>query len=317
LVMRLLARIEGRLGARLSPAALFQARTVERLATAVRLQAGPEPGSPLVTLQPGGGEGRPFFWIHPGAGSVFCYVPLARRLGGERPVFGLQARGIYGPEAPLDDIEAMAALYLGAVRQVQPQGPYLLGGWSLGGVVAFEMARQLAAQGEAVDLLALVDSVLPETGTEDVHDDPLSDLAAFARDLGLPLDHPVLRSAELASPSAEEILTRLHEPLLRAGLLPPDLGAADLLSRFEIFRSHARALRRYRPAAPWPGRIALFLAAERPADGAASAARRWREMANGGLDLFALPGDHYAAVREPAAELLARSINELLLRNEA
>jgi amino acid adenylation domain-containing protein len=316
LVMRLLSRIETRLGVRLSPAALFQARTVERLASAVRLQSGPRPGSPLVPLQ-AGGTGRPFFWIHPGAGSVFCYLPLAHRLGEERPIFGLQARGLDGTESPLDDIEIMAALYLEAVREAQPQGPYLLGGWSLGGVVAFEMARQLAARGEEVELLALVDSALADAGAGSAPDDTLSDLAAFARDLGLPLDHPVLRSAEAwQDDEAEEVLARLHEPMLQAGLLPPDLDAHDLRARFAVFRSHAEALRRYRPATSWPGRITLFLAAERPSGGADGVTQRWRALADGGLDLLQLPGDHYAVVREPAIELLAQKVGELLQRAE-
>ncbi|HKG13541.1 MAG TPA: amino acid adenylation domain-containing protein, partial [Pyrinomonadaceae bacterium] len=116
--------------------------------------------STLVPVQPQGSL-TPFFCVHPVGGGVFCYRALARRLGREQPFYGLQARDLFEGQEPHTDVEAMAADYVEGLRSVQPTGPYRLGGWSLGGVVAFEMAQQLQRRGESVSLLALIDSVAP------------------------------------------------------------------------------------------------------------------------------------------------------------
>ena len=104
---------------------------------------------------------RPLFLIHPAGGQVFPYVHLAQHLGLDQPCYGLQAKGLEEGQDPHVRIEDMATYYIEALRTVQPEGPYLLGGWSMGGVVAFEMAQQLHAQGHGVALLALLDSRIP------------------------------------------------------------------------------------------------------------------------------------------------------------
>src|SRR5262249_20922863 len=126
---------------------------------------------------------RPFFCIHPAGGTVFCYKELSNLLGPEQPFYGLQARGLNGEQAPATRVEDMAADYIDALRTVQPAGPYALGGWSIGGVVAFEMARQLEAQGQRVDRLALLDSDFPEKDPPAL--DPATFLIEFALHAGL------------------------------------------------------------------------------------------------------------------------------------
>ncbi|NJR75191.1 MAG: hypothetical protein HC773_19260 [Scytonema sp. CRU_2_7] len=93
-------------------------------------------------------------------GNILCYYQLAHHLGIDQPFYGLQSLGLYGESQPYTRIEDMAAYYIEELRVVQPQGPYLLGGWSMGGIVAFEMATQLQKQGDKVALLALLDSLL-------------------------------------------------------------------------------------------------------------------------------------------------------------
>src|SRR5262249_28767039 len=114
----------------------------------------------LVPIQPGGLR-RPFFCVHPAGGTVFCYKELSNLLGPDQPFYGLQSRGLNGEQPPAGRIEDMAADYIAALRTVQPEGPYQLGGWSIGGVVAFEMARQLERQGQRADWIALFDSDFP------------------------------------------------------------------------------------------------------------------------------------------------------------
>ena len=100
-----------------------------------------------MAIQPTGSK-RPLFLVHPAGGHVFPYVHLARYLGPDQPCYGLQAKGLEEGESPHTRIKDMAADYIKALRTVQPNGPYFLGGWSMGGLVAFEMAQQLYTQGE-------------------------------------------------------------------------------------------------------------------------------------------------------------------------
>ena len=160
LAVLLAARIEKRCGVAVTPAVLFEAPTVSRLAAWIRERGAALSWSPLVAIQPNG-DRPPFFCVHGAGGHVVGYADLARRLGPDQPVYGLQAIGLDGRQVPETDLQAMAARYVTEIRSLQPRGPYYLGGLSFGGVVAFEMARALDAQGERVGLLALFDTTRP------------------------------------------------------------------------------------------------------------------------------------------------------------
>lgn len=134
---------------------LIEAPSIAELARRLAI-----PGSGLdilVPIEPAGTR-RPFFCMHDESGDINAYRELAHLLGSDQPVFGLRARGLAGEEAPSDLVEDMATHYIAAIRRVQPNGPYLLGGNCFGGVIAFEMARQLRAAGERIGLLALIDT---------------------------------------------------------------------------------------------------------------------------------------------------------------
>jgi len=157
LAVELMARIEKQFGRRLPLAAIFRGDTVADLAAKLREPAA-EQSSPLVLLERGG-PGTPFFFVHPVGGTILQYRTLARGLGAQRPFYALQSPALEGNPLPPDiSIEALARNYLDAIRTAMPKGPYLLGGWSFGGLVAFEMAQALRHAGEEVALLALLDS---------------------------------------------------------------------------------------------------------------------------------------------------------------
>jgi thioesterase domain-containing protein len=113
-----------------------------------------------VPIEPNG-RNRPLFLVHPTGGNVLCYADLALHLGQEQPIYALQDPALYEEGRVCESVEDMAAFYLDAIREVQGVGPYLLGGWSSGGVVAYEMAQQLRMKGEDAGLLALIDSQAP------------------------------------------------------------------------------------------------------------------------------------------------------------
>ncbi len=152
--LRVMTHIDARLGQRLPLGALLEARTIARLAERL---ARAQPASPRVVLR-AAGQGTPCFLVHPAGGSVLCYRALAERM--KRPVHGLQAPGLHGEPQP-DELPALAALYVDAVHEAQPTGPYLLAGWSSGGVIAYEMARQLEAQGHVVAQVVMIDTPAP------------------------------------------------------------------------------------------------------------------------------------------------------------
>lgn len=162
IAVRLFAQIEDQFGKRLPLSTLLKAPTIEQLAEVLRQDNSSEIWSPLVTLQQGKGK-TPLFCIHGGGFNVLIYRNLAINLDPDQPVYGLQARGLREGETIADNLEEIATDYIQEIRQVQPQGPYLLSGLSNGGNIALEMAQQLQLQGQEVALLAMFDTFAPKS----------------------------------------------------------------------------------------------------------------------------------------------------------
>lgn len=158
LAVQLFARIEKVFHVKLPLATLFEAPTIEELTRILQREAVAPGWTPLVPIQASGA--RPiFFCIHGAGGNVLIYRDLARRLGADQPFYGLQSQGLDGSCAPLTRIEDMASRYAKEIRRLQPHGPYFIGGYCMGGTIAFEVARQIQAEGERIALLALFDTM--------------------------------------------------------------------------------------------------------------------------------------------------------------
>ena len=157
LAVHLFAKIEKLLGISLPLSTLFAAPTIEQLANIIRTSAWTAPWHSLVPIQPEG-DRPPLFCVHGGGFNVLIYRELALNLGSNQPVYGLQAKGIDGKTTPHSTIEDMAADYVKYIREIQPEGPYLLAGLSNGGRIALEMAQQLHKQDQKVALLAMFDT---------------------------------------------------------------------------------------------------------------------------------------------------------------
>jgi amino acid adenylation domain-containing protein len=164
--LQLFAQIERIWNKQLSWAILFESSTIAEIAELIRQEDAPTTWSPLVLLK-SNKTNTPLFCIHPLGGTVFCYYDLAKKLGEDRPIYGLQSRGIDGKQQPFDRIEDMASYFIRSIQTVQPDGPYLLLGYSLGGTIAFEMARQLAEVGQKVAFLGLLDVRSPTLNKKD------------------------------------------------------------------------------------------------------------------------------------------------------
>jgi thioesterase domain-containing protein/acyl carrier protein len=309
LAVRLMARIEQVFGRNLPVATLFQAPTIEHLAQRLRQVPAPATRTPLVGIQTGGSR-PPFFCVHPVSGSVLGYVELARRMGPDQPFYGLQAAGLDDDRAPATQIEVMAADYIAAVRGVQPSGPYLLGGWSIGGVIAFEMARQLRQQGHEVALLALLDSFAPLAGRQDslVDLDDATLLAGFIKDLSAPAGAPLSVSVEALrrlgpDDQVDDVLAQARQ----GRLIPPEIGSPQIRQRLRVMRANAQAAARYVPQAA-PGHAVLFRAAERASTQPLDPTLGWEALIAGTLELRSVPGDHYTMFAAPHVQTLAEQL---------
>jgi len=315
LAVRLMAQIRAQFGRALPLSTLFQAVTIEQLAHILRQQTNSLLHSPVVALQRNGSK-RPFFCIHPIGGSVFAFAALAPHLGPGQPFYALQAPGLDGEQEPYTDLEAMAAHYIDAIRAVQSQGPYLLGGWSFGGIVAFEIAQQLYEQdGDSgnVALLALLDSqVLLHDEKAETDDAAL--VVKFARDLGgsfatnLQVSYDAIRPLGL-----DDQLSYILDKVKSLNLLPSDLGVPQIRNLFQVFKANATAVLNYIPHA-YPGCLTLFKASEQHLEGDQGAPMDWHELASGGVEVHMIPGNHYTMMREPhvrtLADRLKHSLNE-------
>jgi amino acid adenylation domain-containing protein len=303
LAVRLFALIDKRLGKRLPLAALFRGATIEGLADIVRQNSLSETSSSLVPIQPYGNK-RPLFLVHPAGGHVFPFIGLAQCLGPDQPCYGLQARGVEEGQDPHTRIEDMAACYIEAIRSVQPEGPYLLGGWSMGGEIAFEMAQQFHAQGQRVALLALLDARIPSSG-ENVADEDFEAilLADVVRYFGLPKDF----SESLALIPQNELLARVLEQGKRSGLIPADIEASQAHRLIELCKSDFRASRNY-VLHRYPGRVTLFRAREDLSGNRLDPTLGWSDWADGGVDVQIVPGNHATMVYKPNVETLAEKL---------
>jgi aspartate racemase len=305
LAVRLFALIEKRLGKKLPLTAIFQGATVEHLAGALRQQATTGPPSSLVPIQPGGSK-RPLFLVHPAGGHVFPYVHLAQLLGPNQPCYGLQAKGLEDGQDPHTRIEDMAAWYIQALQTVQPTGPYLLGGWSMGGVVAFEMAQQLHAQGQRVALLALLDGRIP-TADETFPEEDAEAILLVERYFGISFG-PMGSLAELPK---DEQLAFMLEQAKSAGLVPAELDVSQARRFVTLLRSDLRATQNY-GLHPYPGRITFFKASETLAGTSQDPTMGWNEWASGGVEVHVVPGNHANLMYEPHVEVLAEKLTACL-----
>ena len=311
----LIARIQRQFGQSLPLATLFQEPTIEGLALRLRQQTGSHTYAPLVPIQPGGTK-RPFFCVHPAAGNVLCYATLAHYLGPDQPLYGLQARGVEEDQEPFTRVEDMAAQYIAALQAVQPDGPYLLGGWSSGGVVAFEMAQQLHRQGQQVALLALLDTGIPQPGEAD---NPPGDGDIMIGLLGpelLPLPQD-----DFLQLAPDEQVSILLEAAKKANTVPPDTDLLQVQRLLKIFKANVLAVSRYNPEI-YPHQITLFKSEQSMKDASAATTmsddldaertRDWAELSVKPILIYPVPGEHMRMLNEPHVRILAEKLQSCL-----
>ncbi len=322
LAVRLMAQTQQHFGKNLPLATLFKSPTIEQLASCLRSNADSKLWSPLVAIQPNGDK-QPFFCVPGVGGNVIYFYELARHLGLDQPFYGFSAKGLDGESEPFYRVEDIASYYIEAMQTLQPRGPYLLGGHSFGGVVAFEMAIQLQKQGHEVALVAIIDTIAPIVGNKpncsDVDEAAnLSDFASYIEYM-FSLNLEVSKET-LVSLSAVEQLHYLKEQLIRVNLLPPDAGITLVRGLVQVYMASLKAHRAYLPKGVLPTRIALFRAQDiDEKEGDISELFEvlkeptwgWKEM-SGTVDVHVVPGNHTTMMAIPHVQVLAAQLQVAL-----
>ena len=317
LAVRLFADIEKSFSRSLPLATLFQAPTVARLAAKLREEGWEAPWSSLVVIQRGA-RGRPPFLCVPGVGgNILGFYDLARQLGPNQPVYGLQAQGLNGQVVPLTRIQDMAAHYIKEIKAVLPNGPFLLGGASFGGSVAFEIARQLDLAGDPVALVAMFDAFAPEEGS------PAPWISVMRRrwkGFGVRVAY---HGRNLLFGSGRVNYIRSKSRTLRRRI-----RSRIWQMIYNSYQSHSRPLpralqdvreagylanRRYVPG-PYRGKVTLFRAAVRSVADSARPDMGWERLALGGVEIREVPGDHAKMLARPQVGLLAEQLRECIDR---
>lgn len=292
----------------LSLAALRELRTVTEIAGAL-IAPGQRPAAPAIVL--GHGDPRaPIVFVHPVGGGVTAYEELANRL--DRQVLAFEMA--VAPAGPYD-VGALAERYLSALP-ARPAGmPYVLGGWSFGGLVAYEMAQRLSERGAHVALVALIDSFVVSGG--EPPDEVAIELGFLEEIAALRGRTAVLDAVELRGLEAKARLTLIEAEARRAGILPAAIRSDDFAAAYRLARGNLAAAFAYHPPANRAERVVLWRAERRrpafaralPASCAALPDLGWAAAVGPALDVVRLPGDHYSLLTAPIVDDLALQLN--------
>jgi thioesterase domain-containing protein/acyl carrier protein len=314
---QVIVEIQSAFGRQLPLIVLHEAPTITRLARVIERQNGTRAWPTLVALQRLG-SAPPFFCVHGAGGSILGLMDLARHLAPRQPLFGIQAPSCLTENASPRSIEELASDYVAALRAFQGEGPYYLGGYSFGGSVALEMAQQLRAAGHTVALLAILDHTPPPTRYRKVIWTPTLPLD-FVANTARWVVQDIWRcgtSGRLVSLKRKwRIATlRIRNLLSRSR---PASGKSDVAEIFadrifpepfqRLLVAHYQAMRNYAPR-PYAGRVVLFRSRVRPLLRMHGRDLGWGELANGGLDVVTVPGNHETMLKPPNVEFLAKEL---------
>lgn len=277
LAVKLFALIEDKLKRRLPLATLMAAPTPRELAAVIDADASDDHRSPLVPIRTGGSR-TPFFCIHGMDGDVLFLQRLLSVTSPEQPIYGLQARGMDGVEKPQTSVDEMAATYEKAIRQVQPKGPYVIGGYSLGGMIALEVAHRLAQRGERVERLVILDTRVPRVVGESLAKRTLGQRLRWHLRNG-PVEFVKKMYVGIVEVRVYRVLKRARLPLPRS------------LRRLDTRYANFKAYLSYAPR-PWGGRTSMLLATIQEEMFQNLGAFGWEHLATGGLDLIPVECDH-------------------------
>jgi thioesterase domain-containing protein len=266
----------------------------------------------LVPIQTSGSK-PPFFFVHAHGGNVIGYSDLARHLGPDQPFYGVQAQNLNGRQVAARRIEDMAAHYIEEMTTVLPRGPYYLGGWCMGGIIALEMAQQLRSQGKEVALLAMVQSTHPDyprflPKTSGLHRLLYRLVAGVDREVSSLVEKPpnerlphgwkrVKRGMTIVQVQVESVFAKLHLRIPRSRAYTLDA----------LQKAHNMAYENYEPR-PYEGPVALFRVSKQPLGIYSDPTLGWGQLMKGSWELYKVPGYRLGILQEPRVQILAEQL---------
>jgi len=260
----------------------------------------------IVEIQTGNNLKLPLFLIHPVGGHVYFYKDLAYYLGKEQPIYGLEDSKLHSQKVEVQLVEEMAAKYIEAMLKVQSEGPYLIGGSSFGGLIAFEMANQLQKLNRKVELLALIDTPTSEEMPMKLEKD--DDIIEYLAQSLLDNDSLVQNLPKHLDTHSQ--LSWLCEQFSNTGFFQSDLSQLQRL--IEVFKANMDAMWNYTPQT-YPGRVVFFYAKERrELYDPLYPFLPWLDLAAGGVEIQTVPGDHISMHLSPNIEVLAEKLGGYL-----
>jgi thioesterase domain-containing protein len=239
----------------------------------------------IVPLNPGG-TATPLFCVHAGSGSAYSYLELARLLGDDRPVYGIEAPGFDGDREPVRSLPALSTEYAETLREFRPDGDFLLLGWSLGGIIAFDMAQRLTAAGARVRRVVMIDASVPQVTElppeKEIARRFLREILATAGARPEALDRILAGQPDGASSEAIFLAAE------RSGEFPAELDADLLAQSYAVFRAHVEASFGFEVTEPYHGPVVHLIASESPRE-----YMRWGRLATD-LTEHIVAGSHHS-----------------------
>ncbi len=317
MALRLVEQINRQFRQNFTLSTILQAPTVKELAGLLRrLEGLPPPWSSLVVIQPGRSR-PPLFCMHAVGGNVLGYHLLARHIGESYPVYGLQSVGLDGVRSPYYSLEKMAAHYVRDIREFYPEGPYLLAGHSFGGLVAYEIARQLQEQGCRVALTAVFDTWINSLNGMPFHRQAWECMKSVGNRFGYHsqalVTLPFAEKIDYCRRKARTIKRRLNNRRWQLEVQEMlEAPGEDLPPAYRNVREANYMARNQYDPRPYSGRVTLFRVLNQ---GAGIFDRRyygWDRLAQDGVEVIDVPGDHLSLLSEPNVSVLAEHLRECI-----
>ena len=314
LAVRLFSRLEKLTGRRLPLATLFEARTIAALARVIGEGREGQDGGPsgqlgcVVRIRTAGSR-PPFFCVHGVGGNVLNYYQLAQYFDPDQPVYALQSRGLSGSR-PDTSVEGMAASYIKGILQVQPLGPYFIGGQSFGGLVAYEIACQLEASGRPLGLVALINTRVNYHGDAGFWRSRKADALLLWDRFWGHTRRTLLGPGRVAywRARAKTLRRKAEAFAVNARLRLSRRDGEDLLANLQDVKLVNYLSRRSYVPRPLRGSVTLFRAASRGLGDHPDYLMGWRHLALGGVHVEETPGDHLTMLMEPQVRVLAEKL---------
>ena len=303
IIMQIITELEQKLGRSLPLSMIFHAPTVAQVAEFLREQNSQPAKSALVPVKTMG-DRTPLFCVHADGGAFF-YLNFAKYLADDQPFYGLQARGLDPKEEPFTSLQEMAAYYVSEIRKVQPQGPYFLGGFSVGGIFAYEMAQQLVSAGQEVGVLAMLDANTSDYPVYKKQGKSKSGklkrwLHLDAREF---LTNGIKRLQARSRKKINNMMVRFYQQM--------NFPLSPNLRVHRVRQANQSMGERYQPKL-YEHPIHVFCADKQPKEIVPDNSLGWKKYAVGPIHSHSIPGDHETIFREPQVRVLAQAVQRVL-----